>query len=190
MRIFGIDPGSLRTGFGIIDAEGRDLKVVAYGVVAPPAGTVLGDRLIYIAAQLAELSQLHAPDVVAIENIFAGRSPRSALVLGQARGAAIVGVGTVGAPLVEVAPTRIKSLVAGHGRASKAEVTRGVRALLKIEDKLQADASDALAIALSVVFHMPGPGATEPRLRVRRVPARQAWAEELKRRARQQRKTK
>lgn len=183
MRILGIDPGSLRTGYGAIDVEGRQLTCVAVGVVAPPAGLVLSSRLTFIAARLAELARDLAPELIAIETIFTARSARSALVLGQARGAALVGVGSCGAPVVEVAPATVKSMVAGHGRASKAQVARAVRDLLHLTTRVGADASDALAIALSAAFHRPPPGATAPRLRVRRVSARDAWTEELRREA-------
>ncbi len=188
MRILGIDPGSLHTGYGVIDVAPGSLVHVDAGVIAPPAGVELVDRLTYIAGNLAELAGKAAPDVVAIENIFTARSPRSALVLGQARGAALAGIGSLGVPVVEVAPSRVKSLVAGHGRASKAAVARAVKTLLHIEGRMAADATDALAIALSVAFHMPPPGATVPRLRVRKVSARKAWDQELKSRARSQRK--
>jgi crossover junction endodeoxyribonuclease RuvC len=183
MRILGIDPGSLRTGYGAIEVAGRVLHVVAYGVVAPPAGMALGGRLTFIAAQLAELTRDLAPELIAVESIFTARSARAALVLGQARGAALVGVGSSGAPVVEVAPAAVKALVAGHGRASKAQVARAVRDLLQLTTKIGTDASDALAIALSAALHRPAPGATVPRLRVRRVSARDAWTEELRREA-------
>ncbi|MBN2358703.1 MAG: crossover junction endodeoxyribonuclease RuvC [Deltaproteobacteria bacterium] len=189
MRILGIDPGSLRTGYGAIDVDGRALTAVAYGTVAPPAGLALGARLTFIAAQLAELARDLRPELIAIESLFTARSPRAALVLGQARGAALVGVGSSGAPVVEMAPAAVKSAVAGHGRAPKAQVARAVRELLQLSGKIGADASDALAIALSAAFRRPAPGATEPRLRVRRVSARDAWTEELRREARAARRS-
>lgn len=180
MRILGVDPGSLRTGYGVIDVGDRRLEVVAFGVVAPPAGLELCDRLTHIAAELSAITRLHAPEAIAIESVFTARSPRSALVLGQARGAAMVAVGSVGKPVFEVAPARVKSLVAGHGRASKTTVSRCVRDLLKITGKLGSDASDALAIALSVAFQIPPRGATVPPVRVRRVSARKAWNDQLR----------
>lgn len=187
MRILGIDPGSLRTGYGVINTEQKHLEVVDYGVVAPPAGAVLYQRLTYIASQMAEIAIAHKPDAIAIENVFAGRSPRAALVLGQARGAALAGVGSLGVPVFEVAPTRVKSLVAGSGRAPKAQVKRCVKDLLGIKGRLPVDASDALAVGLSLAFHIPEPGATVPKLRVRRVSARDAWSEELRHLARKNR---
>ncbi|MFH1809144.1 MAG: crossover junction endodeoxyribonuclease RuvC [Pseudomonadota bacterium] len=180
MRILGVDPGSLHTGYGVIDVAQGSVVPVDAGVIAPPAGLELVDRLTFIASQLAEVARAAAPDVVAIENIFTARSPRSALVLGQARGAAMVAVGSLGVPVVEVAPSRVKSLVAGHGRAGKTQVARAVRQILHLEGKLPVDASDALAIALSVAFHLPGPGATLPRVRVRKQSAREAWNQELR----------
>lgn len=175
MRILGIDPGSLHTGYGIIDVGPGSLQLVDYGVLSPRAGQELVTRLTFIAGQLSEVARQAQPDLVAIENIFTARSPRSALVLGQARGAALVAVGALGVQVVEVTPSQVKSLVAGHGRASKPVVARAVKSLLRIDGRMPADASDALAIALSVAFHQPPPGATLPRLRVRKVSARAAW---------------
>lgn len=175
MRILGIDPGSLHTGYGIIDVDPERLIAVDYGVLSPRAGQELVERLTFIAGQLSEIAAKAKPDLIAIENIFTARSPRSALVLGQARGAALVAVGALQVPVVEVAPTKVKSLVAGHGRAAKPAVARAVKSLLNIKERMPADASDALAIALSVAFQQPPPGASLPRLRVRKVSARQAW---------------
>jgi crossover junction endodeoxyribonuclease RuvC len=101
----------------------------------------------------------------------------------------LVAVGSLKAPVVEIAPTSVKSSVAGNGRASKATVARRVRDLLDIKIRLAADATDALAIALGAAFQMPPPGATAPRLRVRRVSARQAWNAELKHLVARQRKS-
>ena len=145
-RILGLDPGSLRTGFGIIDCARGDLRVVAQGCIATSGGA-LADRLRLIHAKVAELVERHAPREIAIERVFMSKNPDSALKLGQARGAALAAIPA--ALLVhEYAPRAIKLAVVGVGGAEKSQVQHMVKQLLRIELKLAADASDALAIAI------------------------------------------
>jgi crossover junction endodeoxyribonuclease RuvC len=145
-RILGLDPGSLRTGFGVIDCGGGELRIVAQGCIATSGGP-LADRLRVIYAKVAELVLEHAPREIAIERVFLSKNADSALKLGQARGAALAAI-PAALGVHEYAPRAIKLAVVGAGGAEKAQVAHMVKQLLRIDLKLAADASDALAIAI------------------------------------------
>jgi crossover junction endodeoxyribonuclease RuvC len=145
-RILGLDPGSLRTGFGVIDCERGTLRIVAQGCIATSGGP-LADRLRLIHARVAELIVTHRPAEIAVERVFLSKNADSALKLGQARGAALAAVpATLG--VHEYAPRAIKLAVVGIGGAEKTQVAHMVKRLLAIDLKLAADAADALAIAI------------------------------------------
>lgn len=145
-RILGLDPGSLRTGFGVIDCERGNLRIVAQGCIATSGGP-LADRLRIIHARVTELIALHAPQEIAVERVFLSKNADSALKLGQARGAALAAV-PQSLGVHEYAPRAIKLAVVGVGGAEKAQVAHMVKQLLRIELRLAADAADALAIAI------------------------------------------
>src|SRR3982750_2278996 len=145
-RILGLDPGSLRTGFGVIDCAGGTLTIVAQGCIAT-AGGPLADRLRIIHSKVAELIELHSPQEIAVERVFMSKNADSALKLGQARGAALAAV-PVAIEVHEYAPRAIKLAVVGVGGAEKAQVAHMVKQLLRVKLKLAADAADALAIAI------------------------------------------
>jgi len=145
-RILGLDPGSLRTGFGVIDCDRGTLRIVAQGCIAT-AGGPLADRLRIIHARVAELIAEHRPAEVAVERVFLSKNADSALKLGQARGAALAAV-PVAIGVHEYAPRAIKLAVVGVGGAEKAQVAHMVKQLLAIEMRLAADAADALAVAI------------------------------------------
>ena len=146
-RVLGLDPGSLRTGFGIVDCDARGEVHVASGCVQV-RGTNLALRLHQIHRRLLELVEQYRPDEVAIERVFMHRNADSALKLGQARGAALTAAVAAGAAVYEYAPRAVKLAVVGHGGADKAQVAHMVCVLLSIETPTSADESDALAIAL------------------------------------------
>jgi crossover junction endodeoxyribonuclease RuvC len=146
-RVLGIDPGSLRTGYGIVDCIGGTETHVASGCVRT-SGTSLALRLRYIHEQVSLLVERYTPDEVAIERVFMHKNADSALKLGQARGAALSAAVALGAPVYEYAPRAIKLAVVGTGAADKAQVAHMVQALLAIAKPDTADISDALAIAL------------------------------------------
>lgn len=149
VRILGIDPGSRTTGFGIIESAGQNNRHVAHGCLAVAEGE-LPQRLIRILRGLEEVIAEFAPQEVAIEETFVNRAnAQSALVLGQARGAAICAVAAAGLPLAEYAAAQVKVAIAGHGRAEKQQVQHMVKVLLNLQQRLRADASDALAVALT-----------------------------------------
>jgi crossover junction endodeoxyribonuclease RuvC len=145
-RILGLDPGSLRTGYGVIDCAGGTLTIVAQGCIATSGGP-LADRLRIIHARVAELIVLHRPEQVAVERVFLSKNADSALKLGQARGAALAAVpATLG--VHEYAPRAVKLAVVGVGGAEKTQVAHMVKQLLRLDLKLAADAADALAVAI------------------------------------------
>ncbi|MEW8693257.1 MAG: crossover junction endodeoxyribonuclease RuvC [Candidatus Thiodiazotropha endolucinida] len=148
LRIIGIDPGSRMTGYGLIDTDGMHSVYLSHGVIKL-SGEPLPPRLGEIFAAISGLIQEHQPDVMAIEQVFVAKNPSSALKLGQARGAAICAAVYCGLSVAEYTPTRIKQAVVGTGRADKAQIQHMVQMILGLRQKPQADAADALAVALS-----------------------------------------
>lgn len=147
IRIFGIDPGSRITGYGIIEVDGAQQTYIASGCVRIEA-EALPERLKQIFDAVTELVSTYRPDVMAIEQVFMHRNADSALKLGQARGAAICACVVQSLSVNEYAPREIKQAIVGRGGADKTQVQHMVRALLKLSDVPQADAADALAVAL------------------------------------------
>jgi crossover junction endodeoxyribonuclease RuvC len=147
IRILGIDPGSRITGFGIIELEGRKLSYVQSGCIRAGDGD-FAYRLKTIYDGLCEIVEIYTPDQVAIEQVFMHRNPDSALKLGQARGAAICAVMSKGLTISEYTPAEIKKATVGKGNAAKEQVQHMVQMLLKLPGMPQADAADALAVAL------------------------------------------
>lgn len=146
-RILGIDPGSLITGYGIIDMQGTQSRYVASGHLKIH-GEALPERLKNIFEALTLVVQEHSPTEMAIEKVFMNRNADSALKLGQARGAAITACVMQDLPVSEYTPAEIKQAVVGTGRADKAQIQHMVTALLKLTGPLQADEADGLAVAL------------------------------------------
>ena len=147
-RILGIDPGSIITGFGVIDSDGHHNRYIASGPLAVKAAT-LPQRLRLIYEAISGVIAEYRPQAVAIEKTFMYRNADSALKLGQALGAAVTAAVMCGLPVAEYTPRHIKQAVVGRGGASKEQVQKMVSILLNIHHPLQADEADALAIALS-----------------------------------------
>lgn len=157
MRVLGIDPGSHRTGWGVVEAAGSRLLYEASGVLTGPRGDVeLADRLCGIADGLEALLDELRPDAVAVETLFAAKNFQSALTLGHARGVALLCVARRGVPLFEYAPAVVKRATTGSGRAPKDQVQRMVQLLLGRPESLALDASDALAVAICHCNATPG----------------------------------
>jgi len=149
VRVFGIDPGSVRTGYGCIETDGRRHSLIACGAIIPEVGVALANRLEDIHAKLAALIARHRPDCVAIENLFHAKNVKSALVLGHARGAALLAAVHSGVPVLEYTPAEIKASVAGYGRAGKDQMGHMVKLLLGLAAApTPHDAADALAVAM------------------------------------------
>ena len=149
-RILGVDPGTRLVGYGIIDSQPgpRAFAYVECGVIALPTKLDVADRLHQAACTLAEIIQEFQPAVLALEKAFAGRNAASALKLGQARGAIMLLAAQHGLPVFEYAPSRIKQVVAGHGRATKEQMQHRIASVFALRREPTADAADALAIAL------------------------------------------
>ncbi|AOU98962.1 crossover junction endodeoxyribonuclease RuvC [Acidihalobacter yilgarnensis] len=147
MLILGIDPGSRITGYGLIESDGRHSRHLASGCIRLPEGT-LAERLGRIFREVSEIVATHVPDMLVVEQVFVARNPASALKLGQARGAAICAGVIAGLPVYEYAPREVKLAVVGTGAADKTQVQHMIRLLLGMDTRPQADAADALAIAL------------------------------------------
>ncbi len=148
MKIMGIDPGSRITGYGVIRKEGNRLVHVDNGAIFTDSAADFPGRLQRIYEGLSEIIARYAPDVVSVEDVFFANNVQSALKLGQARGAAIVAGVNAGLPVHEYTALQVKQAVVGHGRAAKEQVQQMVKALLGLPEIAQADASDALAVAI------------------------------------------
>lgn len=149
LRVLGLDPGSVHTGWGVVDFAGAGLKAVAWGRISPRRGP-LGERLVVIAREIDALLAGHRPELVALERVFHGKNTRSLIVLAEARGAILAAVAQRGIPIAEVTPAMVKSVVTGDGRADKQRVERMIRLQLGLgAAPLAVDASDALAVAIA-----------------------------------------
>ena len=178
MKIFGIDPGSARTGYGCVERRGNRHHLIACGALAAPATATFPDRLQHIHQRLTELLADCRPDCVAVETIFHSRNVRSALKLGHARGVALLAASEAGLCVYEYAPAEIKRAVVGYGRAEKPQIQQMVKLLLGL-DAVPAphDVADALAVAICHLHNSTG--ATADAIR-RHKPARGAprsWRE-------------
>ena len=149
MKVFGIDPGSERTGFGCVDSDGHRHRLVRCGAVKAGTMHAFPDRLGVIYRGLIDELEACRPDCVAIENLFYATNVRSALKLGHARGVAMLAAVECGIPVLEYTPAEIKRAVVGYGRAEKAQVQQMVKLLLGLERVPSPhDAADALAVAI------------------------------------------
>ena len=156
MRIFGIDPGSERTGYGCVETDGRRHHLVACGAIAAAAGDAFPQRLARIHRELTALLTDCRPDCVAVENLFYANNARSALKLGHARGVAILAGVQAGCSIAEYTPAEVKRAVVGYGRAEKPQVQQMVKLLLGLDAvPTPFDASDALAVAICHLHSQP-----------------------------------
>lgn len=158
MRVLGIDPGSRITGYGLIATQGNQLGFITCGTIRMQTETDFSQRLFMIFQGLCEVIERHRPDVAAVEDLFVAHNPRSALKLGQARGAAVVAVRQHQLPVFNYTPRTIKQTVAGYGQAEKSQVQEMVKVLLELNDVPTSDAADALAVAICHAHHV----ATDP----------------------------
>ena len=149
MRILGIDPGSLRTGYGVIDLVPRGVSPVDYGCITSSSKMTLPQRYCKIFDSLKIIIEKLHPDCLAIESLFYCKNIKTAFKLGEARAVAILAAGQSGLPFYEYAPRLVKQAVVGVGSAHKSQVKKMVRALLNIRDQeISEDVTDALAVAI------------------------------------------
>jgi crossover junction endodeoxyribonuclease RuvC len=148
-RIIGIDPGLLHTGWAVIESKGAERRYIASGVILPKSKDPLPQRLAFIFNEVSKLCEVWTPDECAIEYTFVNKNPTSTLLLGHARAAAMVAVGTKNIPVYEYEPNLIKKAITGAGHADKTQIAAMVKILLPRATPKTADEADAIAIALA-----------------------------------------
>lgn len=149
MLILGIDPGTIITGYGLINAEGHDFSAIDYGCIRPSLKMKLSDRYLYIYNGIEELLERYKPEALVVETQFVKNNPQTAIKLGMARGIIILGAKKKGIKVFEYAPKKIKLAVTGNGNASKFEVQKMVQLLLRLSSPpTPEDAADALGAAI------------------------------------------
>ncbi len=153
IRIFGIDPGSAATGWGVVDCAGVRLSYAASGVIRTRRGQSHPEKLSHIFTALQGLIEEYKPDEAAVEETFVNASPRDALVLGQARGVALLAPAEAGLPVAEYAANTVKKSVVGRGHAQKTQVQAMISVLLPKCGRLASDEADALAVAICHAHH-------------------------------------
>jgi crossover junction endodeoxyribonuclease RuvC len=175
--VLGLDPGTRHFGWGVVAKDGSRLRHVAHGTIDTDTTGTIAERLVEIERALIEVVRAHAPELAAVEAIFFAKDAQAAAKLGHARGVALLVCARALLPIAEYPPARVKRTVAGGGRADKTQVAAMVRVLLGLRDVPQADAADALAIALTHLQASPAlqappkaaglPGARRARLHIR-----------------------
>ena len=154
MRVLGIDCGSERTGYGVIESDGLDHRMIAAGVIRTKPKDAFEQRLLEIAGGLRRLIGEHRPETAAVEGVFAAVNAKSALKLAHVRGVALLAVAEAGVGLAEYSPLEVKMSVVGYGRAEKSQVQLMVRSLLRLAEPIESeDACDALAVAICHATH-------------------------------------
>ncbi len=149
MRVIGIDPGTAITGWGVVEGDGNDLVVVAYGTITTPAGTPLAKRLQIIYRELTQIVARWQPESSAVEELFFSKNAKTALAVGHGRGAAMLALANADLSVAEYKPLEVKQALTGHGGADKMQMQQMVKLLLALDDIPRPDdAADALAVAI------------------------------------------
>ncbi len=159
-RALGLDPGTRKFGWGVVDRVGTRLVHVAHGIIAVKETLPLWERLVLIEAGLVEVVTTHRPTEVSIESLFFAKDAQAAAKLGHARGVAMLVCARAGLDIAEYPPSRVKRSVSGSGRSDKAQVAQMMRIILNLAEVPKADGADALACAVThlqrAVFHRVG----------------------------------
>lgn len=159
MIIFGVDPGTAKMGFGVIQFD-HNSRLIAHGVLETPAKTSMPSRLRTLYERVSELLDTHRPAVLAVEQLFFARNVTTAISVGQARGVVLLAAAQRDIPVHEYTPSEIKQSIVGYGKADKAQVQEMVRMILSLEAIPQPDdAADAIAVAICYAHHASGYGA-------------------------------
>lgn len=148
MKILGVDPSLRETGYGVVETNGSEFRVLAFGTIKNQQSLFASRCLVRIADTLKNLIQQHQPEVMAVEGLFYCQNMKTALTLGQARGAVLLAAAEHGLEIYEYAPRRVKQSIVGHGGAQKLQVGKMVQRLLGLDEEPPEDAADALAIAI------------------------------------------
>ena len=149
MIIIGIDPGLVNTGYGIISIQNNNPSIIDFGIIKPNSKEVISKRLFTIFSDVSELINLYKPDVFSIEEVFYSKNFKSALMLGHARGAAILAAAKYNLPVFEYSAKKVKQSITGNGNADKTQLQYMIKQIFKLKQiPSPLDASDALGIAL------------------------------------------
>jgi crossover junction endodeoxyribonuclease RuvC len=174
--IFGIDPGSERTGYGCVRTDGSRHHLITCGAIKTKASSTFPEKLLVIHSRLATLLSECRPDAIAIENIFHAVNARSALKLGHARGVAMLAAAEAGVEIYEYTPAEVKRVVVGYGRAEKAQVQQMIKLMLGLDAAPSPhDAADALAVAVCHIHSRPPARVAEAIAAVRPRKAAASW---------------
>jgi crossover junction endodeoxyribonuclease RuvC len=149
MLVLGIDPGTRHLGWGLVSRDGTHVRHVANGVISPSVSLSLADRLVIIERGLVDVITEHHPSAAAVESLFFHKDPQAAAKLGHARGVTLLVLARAQIPTFEYAPAKVKRIVSGHGAADKQQVALMMRSLLCLSTLPRADATDALALAVT-----------------------------------------
>ena len=154
IRVLGVDPGLTRCGVGVISgAPGKQLSLVGVGVILTPSTTALELRLLQLERELTQWVELHQPDVIAVERVFAQHNVRTVMGTGQAAGIALLVAARAGIPVAMHTPSEVKAAVTGSGRANKVQVAEMVKRLLSLKEiPKPVDSTDALALAICHIW--------------------------------------
>jgi crossover junction endodeoxyribonuclease RuvC len=161
IRVLAIDPALRNTGYAVIERRGTVLRALAYGTITNSPKLLQSGCLIAIREALKSVIQKLEPEVCAVEGIIYVQSHKTAIIMGAARGAAMLAAAEQGLPIYEYAPKRVKQAVVGKGAADKQQVAFMVRALLKLTETPEPDAADALAIGLAHFYTADSPGGAD-----------------------------
>lgn len=149
VRVLGVDPGTAITGWGIVEADGGDLQMIAGGAITTTAGTPLPQRLQTIYRELTTIIEQWRPEDSAIEELFFSKNAKTALAVGHGRGAAMLALANANLPITEYKPLEVKQAITGYGGADKQQMQHMVKLLLSLDDIPRPDdAADALAVAI------------------------------------------
>jgi crossover junction endodeoxyribonuclease RuvC len=176
LRVLGIDPGLTRCGVGIVDVDrARRGTLVHVGVIRTPPDAPIGERLAAVAAGIREVIEIHTPDAVAVERVFAQQNSHTVMGTAQASGVALLLAAEAGLPAATHTPSEVKAAVTGYGAADKKQVQAMIARILRLDAPPQpADAADALAIALCHAWRRGAAGAPGHDVL---TPAQKAWAD-------------
>jgi len=176
MLVLGIDPGTRHLGWGLVERKGNRLQTLAYGVISPDPKLPLAERLVVIEVELVAVIERYRPDAAAVESLFFHKDPQAAAKLGHARGVVLLSIARAKVDFFEYAPAKVKRVIAGGGAAEKRQVALMMKALLGLTDLPRADATDALALAVThlrlgpMAKLAPGSGAV-PKTLAKRLPS-------------------
>jgi crossover junction endodeoxyribonuclease RuvC len=176
VRVFGIDPGSERTGYGCVETDGRRHRLLVCGAISTAGASTLAARLAAIHAELSVLLREWRPTAIAVEDLFYATNVRSALTLGHARGVALLAAVEAGLDVAEYTPAEVKRAVVGYGRAEKSQVQRMIALLLGLpQAPTPHDAADALAVALCHAHRLGAAPALPPAASGRSARTAKSW---------------